>query len=170
MMFFDGWFGVLRVLIVGVLAYVGLVVLLRISGKRTLSKMNAFDLVVTAALGSTLANVLLSSDVSLAEGLAAFGLLIGCQFALTWLSVRRRWVEKLVKASPTLLVHHGRRDERAMREQRVTAADVDAALRQHGLGEAATASVVLENDGSLTVLRDAGDGAEQHQPRDGASE
>lgn len=67
-MFFDGWTGLLRVLVVGTLAYAALVLLLRVSGKRTLSKMNAFDLVVTVALGSTLATVLLSRDVALAEG------------------------------------------------------------------------------------------------------
>ena len=67
-MFFDGWAGLLRVLVVGALAYAALVLLLRVSGKRTLSKMNAFDLVVTVALGSTLATVLPSRDVALAEG------------------------------------------------------------------------------------------------------
>jgi uncharacterized membrane protein YcaP (DUF421 family) len=44
-MLFSGWDSLLRTLIVGLLAYVLLVVFLRISGKRTLSKMNAFDLV-----------------------------------------------------------------------------------------------------------------------------
>jgi len=56
------------------------VAFLRISGKRTLSKMNACDFIVTVALGSTLATVLLSKDVALAEGLLAFILLIGLQF------------------------------------------------------------------------------------------
>ncbi len=50
-MFFDSWYDLLRILVVGVLAYAGLVLLLRTTGKRTLSKMNAFDLVVTVALG-----------------------------------------------------------------------------------------------------------------------
>jgi uncharacterized membrane protein YcaP (DUF421 family) len=70
-MFFDSWTGLGRVLVVGTLAYFALVLTLRVSGKRTLSKLNAFDLVVTVALGSTLATVLLSKDVALAEGLLA---------------------------------------------------------------------------------------------------
>ena len=72
-MLFDSWAGLGRVLLVGTLAYVALVLLLRISGKRTLSKLNAFDLVVTVALGSTLATVLLSKTVALAEGVLAIG-------------------------------------------------------------------------------------------------
>jgi uncharacterized membrane protein YcaP (DUF421 family) len=66
--FFDDWSGLLRVLIVGVCAYLSLLVMLRGSGKRTLDKLNAFDFIVTVALGSTLATVLLSSDVALVEG------------------------------------------------------------------------------------------------------
>lgn len=70
-MFFDNGFGLLRAVVVGILAYGGLLLFLRASGKRTLAKMNAFDLVVTVALGSTLATVLLTEDVALLEGWSA---------------------------------------------------------------------------------------------------
>lgn len=60
---FDGLAGIVRTVGIGAAANLLLIVFLRVSGKRTLSKMNAFDLVVTVALGSTLATVLLSSDV-----------------------------------------------------------------------------------------------------------
>lgn len=75
-------------MIVGVPAYVALVFILRLSGKRSLSQMNAFDLFVTVSLGSTLATVLLSKSVALAEGIAALALLLFLQFSITWLSVR----------------------------------------------------------------------------------
>ncbi len=106
-MFFNSWTSLLRTVIVGILAYVGLVFALRVSGKRTLSKMNAFDLVVTVALGSTLATILLSKDVALAEGLLAFLVLICLQYAVAWLSVRSRKFQQLVKARPTLLFYEG---------------------------------------------------------------
>jgi uncharacterized membrane protein YcaP (DUF421 family) len=70
-MFFDDWFGLLRILIVSILAYGALIVLLLASGKRTLSKWNSFDFVVTIALGSTLATVIMSKDVSFTEGIFA---------------------------------------------------------------------------------------------------
>ena len=84
-----------------------LLLLLRVSGKRTLTRMNAFDLVVTVALGSTLATVLLTKSVALAEGLTAFVLLIFLQFVLTWLFVRSQAASRLVKSEPTLLVYQG---------------------------------------------------------------
>ncbi len=106
-MFFNGWESLGRMLVVGALAYVGLIVLLRLSGKRTLAKMNAFDLVVTVALGSTLARVMRSKDVALAEGVATLALQILLQFVVTWLSVRSGAVRRLARGEPTLLLYRG---------------------------------------------------------------
>jgi uncharacterized membrane protein YcaP (DUF421 family) len=150
---FSGWTGIGRTLLVGTLAYVALITVLRISGKRTLSKMNAFDLVVTVALGSTLATVLLSKNVALAEGVAAFATLIGAQFLITWLSVRSAAFRKIIKSEPSLLLHRGKFCEDTMRRERVTRAEVFAAIRAQGiasLGEAE--AVVLETDGSFTTM------------------
>ena len=155
-MLFDSWTGLGRVLLVGTLAYVALVLLLRISGKRTLSKLNAFDLVVTVALGSTLATVLLSKSVALAEGMLALGLLILLQYAIAWLSVRSPGFQTLIKAEPTLLLHRGGFLEGAMRAERITREEILAALRASGAPEPqAIAAVVLETDGSLSVIAQA---------------
>ena len=99
-MLFDSWAELGRVPLVGTLAYVALVAILRISGKRTLTKLNVFDLVVTVALGSTLATVLLSKSVALAEGVLAMVLLVFLQFLITWLSVRSPGFRDLVKSGP----------------------------------------------------------------------
>jgi uncharacterized membrane protein YcaP (DUF421 family) len=151
--FFTGWAGLLRVVVIGTLAYVGLVLLLRVSGKRTLSKMNAFDLVVTVALGSTLATVILSNDVALAEGVVAFALLIGLQFSITWLSVRSATVRRLVKAEPTLLFYQGAFLPDQLQRSRVLEAEVLAAIREQGIAALnEVEAVVLETDGSFAVV------------------
>lgn len=150
---FDSLLGVGRTVLVGTLAYVLLIVFLRISGKRTLSKMNAFDLVVTVAIGSTLATILLSKDVALAEGAAAFATLIGAQYLITFISVRSEWFRKLVKSEPTLLFHEGRFLTEKLRRERVTQAEVRAAVRAQGFTHMqSVGAVVLETDGSFTVL------------------
>ncbi len=144
----------LNKVICGVIAYVVLIFILRISGKRTLSKWNAFDLVVTIAFGSIIATILLAKDVSLAEGIVALALLVALQFAVTWLSVRWLWFSRLVKAQPSLLIRNGELLRPAMRAQRVTEGEVCAALRSHGIcffEEVAT--LILETDGSFSVLR-----------------
>ena len=157
--FFTNWSSLVRVLVIGVLAYTSLILLLRASGKRTLTKMNAFDFIVTVALGSTLASVLLSKSVALADGLLAFAVLIGLQFVITWLSVRVRAVSRLVKAEPTLLIYQGEFLHAAMRAQRVTEHELLAALRQSSVPTVReAAAVVLENDGSFSVLKQTQDG------------
>lgn len=153
-MFFSSWQGLLRVVVVGTLAYAALVVMLRVSGKRTLAKMNAFDLVVTVALGSTLATVLLSRDVALVEGLLAFATLIGLQFAVAWLSVRSAKVQELVKSEPALLFFEGRYLNGALRRERVAREEVRAAVRAAGIASLDdVVAVVLETDGTFSVVR-----------------
>lgn len=151
---FDGWKGVLRTLAVGVLAYGTLIFLLRISGKRTLSKMNAFDFIVTIALGSTLATILLNKDVALAEGTSALGLLIALQYVVTWSSVRIGWVKRVVTGEPSMLLYQGNLLPDALRKVRVTEDEIRAAVRDSGLPALEMAhAVVLETDGTISVIR-----------------
>lgn len=152
-MFFENWFSLIRIAVVGVAAYAALVLLIRLFGKRTLSKMNAFDFVVTVALGSTLATILLDKNVTLAEGLLAIALLCGLQFAVAYSSVRFRRVETIVKSEPSLLLYRGRFLDDAMLRERVTREEVLAALRSQGHGDVARVeAAVLESDGSVSVV------------------
>lgn len=160
-MFFKDWQSLARTAVVGVSAYACLIVFLRVSGKRTLSKMNAFDFVVTVALGSTLASILLSKDVSLAQGALALALLIVMQFVVTWSSVRMRWVRRLVTGEPSLLLHRGVFLEGALRRTRVTKDEIRAAVRAAGLsGLEEAKAVVLETDGSFSVIRGGTDSSQ----------
>jgi uncharacterized membrane protein YcaP (DUF421 family) len=152
-MLFQDWTGLGRTLLVGLLAYVGLVVLLRVSGKRTLTKLNAFDLVVTVALGSTLATILLSEDVALAEGLVAFAVLVGAQYVVTKLSLQSEAVRRFAKADPALLVLRGELLPAVLERERVSEQEVLAAVRSEGLARVEDAfAVVLETDGSFSVI------------------
>jgi uncharacterized membrane protein YcaP (DUF421 family) len=153
---FDDWSGPARTVLVGVMAYVALVVLLRVSGRRTLSKMNAFDLIVTVALGSTLANVLLDKGVTLTEGVVAFAVLIGMQFVVTWSSVRKAWIRQLVTGEPALLLYRGAFLPAALVAARVTEDEVRSAVRSAGIVALdQVEAVVLETDGSFSVVRPA---------------
>ena len=159
-MFFDSADGLVRVLVFGVAAYAALVVLLRTSGKRTLAKLNAFDLVVTVALGSTLATVLLSPDVALAEGVLGLFTLVAAQFTVAWSAARWPRVARAVKAEPAVLVWQGAVIESELRRHRVAPEEVRQALRQRGIGSLdAVAALVLETDGTLSVLTDIGAGS-----------
>lgn len=158
-MFFNGFEALYRVVIVSALAYASLVLILRVAGKRSLSKLNAFDLAVTVAFGSTLATVLLSKDVALSEGALAFAMLAILQYAVSALSVRSGTVKKFVRSEPRILCRDGRFLEEALREERVTESELDAAIRKEGIGRIEEVAVaVLETDGSFSIIRKGGDG------------
>ena len=142
-----------HVLIVGILTYLALIVVLRLSGKRTLSKWNAFDFVVTIALGSVLASALMSSSVSLLQSIVALCVLVLLQFAITFTSVRSPFMRRLIKAEPALLLEAGTYRHDIMRRERVVEAEIRAAIREQGHADIeAITAVVLETDGSFSVI------------------
>lgn len=151
---FNSWDALQHTLIVGTLGYIATIFLLRISGKRTLSKWNSFDFVVTIAFGSILASLMVSKDTSLAQGALAIGMLVLFQFIITWISVRSNIFQGWIKAEPTLLLFQGELQQNAMRNQRVSKGEVLAALRTNGLAALEEAeAVILETDGSFSVIK-----------------
>lgn len=105
--FFSNWESIGRTCIIGVLAYFALIMMLRISGKRTLSQMKEFDFIVTVALGSTLATVLLNKDITLTDGVTGLGLLIFLQYILAVSSVKSNRFSKIISSEPTLIFFKG---------------------------------------------------------------
>ena len=152
-MFFNDYFSLMRILVVGTLSYIFVVLILRVSGKRTLSKMNAFDFIVTVALGSVLGSILTSQDIALLDGILAFGLLVFLQFLSTWLSVRSDWFNSLIKSTPKLLYYKGRYDKLAMKKERIPKQEILQAVRsQNYVSMENIYAVVLETDGTFSVL------------------
>jgi uncharacterized membrane protein YcaP (DUF421 family) len=152
-MLFQNWSGIIRTVVVGTLAYVLLIAALRSSGKRTLAKLNAFDLVVTVALGSTLATILLSESVALAEGAVAFFTLIGLQWIVAFTSVRSRRVARIVRSEPQLLMRDGEVCAEALRRERVTHEELMTVIRSSSTSDPEeVAAVILESDGSFSVI------------------
>lgn len=152
-MLVDTWTDLARIVAVGVPIYVVLIVMLRITGKRALAEMNAFDLVVTVALGSVLATTFLSDRVKLLEGLLAIALLLGLQYLIAWGGLKWPLFRRLVVERPRLLVHEGRMLNEAMHKERIAKEKVFAAVRSSGrMSLAEVEAVVLETDGSFSVM------------------
>jgi uncharacterized membrane protein YcaP (DUF421 family) len=157
-LFFDNWSVLARTVIIAATAYPAMLIILRMTGQRTLTQMNAFDLIVTVALGSTLASVITSKDISLSQGLAAFFLLAGMQFGLSWIASRSDKWEHILNGEPVLLVYQGKLLGDALRRTRLTNDEIMAALRSQGLGALGDVeTVVLETNGRLSVVPMNGD-------------
>jgi uncharacterized membrane protein YcaP (DUF421 family) len=153
-MFFSSWYSLLRIVVVGVAAYVAVLIMMRVVGKRSLSKMNAFDFVVTVAIGSTFGSMLMNERVTLADGLVALGMLAVLQLVFAWMACRWPRVGRVLKAEPAMVMYKGRMLKDAMRREHVTENEVLAAVRAQGILELDdVAAVVFEMSGTMSVVR-----------------
>lgn len=152
-MWFDSWESVLRIVVHGSLGYIALVFMLRLSGKRSLSKMNAFDFVVTIALGSVFGTLIISTSVPLVDGVVAIVVLVALQWIVSALYVRSERLEAIVKGTPELVFWKGVYLDDVLRRLRVTHEEIHAAMRNQNVTTDRSAAAILETDGSLTVIR-----------------
>ena len=145
----------LETIITGTIAYIAVILMLRISGKRTLAKWNSFDFVVTIAFGSVLASILLTTKDKFGQGIVAFALLVIFQYVITWISVRSSIIQKLIKSEPSLLLYRGEMQRDVMKKERIAEGEILAALRTSGVSAVEDAdAVILETDGSFSVIKD----------------
>jgi uncharacterized membrane protein YcaP (DUF421 family) len=154
-MFFDGWKGLVRVVVLGFLGYTALIVMLRVSRKRTLAQMNVFDFVYIVVMGELLAMTIMDEHVPLAQGLVALATLLLLQAFISWLTTKSEAVERAINGEPTLLFHRGRFLRDATRAQRVTEDELLSAAREEGVADLGKVeAIVLETNGSFSVVHD----------------
>jgi uncharacterized membrane protein YcaP (DUF421 family) len=154
--FFESWYNVVRTITLSIIGFAALMILLRGSGKRTLSKLNAFDFVFVVAVGSVFASTIISKDITLIEGVASMTTLIVIQVTLAELAMRFPTVERIINGKPTLLFSRGKFIPRALKKERVTEEEVRGAIRAKGVNRVEDVdAVILENDGSLSVAWEA---------------
>lgn len=155
---FSDWTTVFRILLVGSLIYLSLVFILRIFGKRALAKMNAYDFVVTIALGSVLSTTIVNKDITLIDGALAMILLLVLQFVLAKLAWHSTFIDGLIKDEPVILFYQGEFDYTAMKDQRVIEQEIYQAIRTNGFSSTnAVLAVVLETTGDISVLPNSED-------------
>lgn len=160
-LFFDGWNPLLRILVVGTLAYLSLMLLVRISGARTLARMTSFDFAITVALGSIYGRLMTAEDVTLAEAVVAFVVLVALQLVFALLNVRAPRLVSALVPQPALLFYGGQFLRESMRRARITEDELQAAVRASGLGALdQVQAIALETSGSLTVIARAQAGSE----------
>jgi uncharacterized membrane protein YcaP (DUF421 family) len=163
--FFSGWEMLGRTVVVTALGYVALLVLLRISGKRSIAKMNVFDFVVIVALGSVLAGSITAPAVGILDMVAALAVLVGLQQVFALLTRSSKRLEQRINGRPTILLYRGQMLQDQLKRQRVTEEEVQAAVRAGGGARVQDVdAVVLETDGQFTILREVPLGNPDHTP------
>lgn len=119
--------------------------------------MNAFDFIITVALGSMLSNIIMDSSISLVEGMIGLGLLVLLQYIITFTSMRYRTVGSIIKSKPTLLYYNSEFFEKNMIKERILKVVLEQAIRKAGYENYESISaIILETDGSLSVIASEG--------------
>lgn len=153
-MWFDDWASLGQIIVKAVIGFAVLVALLRAAGKRSVTKLNAFDLVLVFTVGSILATTILNTNTTISEGVLALVMLVGLQWLTALLATRVPAFQSLIKSEPTLLAYDGQLLKKNMRRERIAEVEVQAALRQHGVHALSDAkAVVLETEGEISVLK-----------------
>jgi uncharacterized membrane protein YcaP (DUF421 family) len=135
------------------LIYVFLVIGLRLLGKRELGQMSIYDLVLIVVLANSVQNAMVGSDTSLGGGLVAALTLLILNRVFTWLLVKYPALQHNLIGEPVLIAKDGRLLDEQLRQEGVTAEEVMAALREHGLERIEDARMcVLEVDGTISVV------------------
>ncbi|MDO6819521.1 DUF421 domain-containing protein [Zobellia sp. 1_MG-2023] len=143
-------FGAICITAVGI--YIAVILMTRICGKRSFSKMSSFDFAMTVAVGSIIATTILSKSVSLTDGIVGivtvYLLQMGAAFAR-----RNDTVKKLMDNTPLLLMDGEIILEENLRKGRVAKSDLRAKLREANVTELSEVkAVIFETTGDISVL------------------
>lgn len=134
--------------------YAFLLLIFRISGKRSLAQITTFDFVLLLVIGEATQQALIGSDFSITSAALAITTLIVIDIGLTSIKRRSARIDRWLDDVPIVIVEHGRPVESRMRSERVDVADVLAAAREHhGLERMSQIRyAVLERNGDISIV------------------
>jgi len=143
------WEFVLRAAVV----YVVILVMVRISGKRSVGQYTPFDLILVVLLGTAVQNSLIGEDVSLLGGLLLAATLIALNWLVGLATSRSRRMDRLVDGVPVVLARNGRVYQEALRRENIAPSDFDEAMRQADCAKHEDVRLaLLETDGKISIV------------------
>ena len=139
-------------------AYLVVLFVIRLIGRRTASQQAPMDMVVLFMFGGMSVSAVLGDDHSFTGAMSALFTVGLMHVGVSWLRIHFVWLERVLDGTPIVVFRAGRWDETAMRRLRMQQADVRTAARQQGLDDLGAVGVaVVERDGKISVL-ERGDG------------
>ena len=137
--------------------YVLLLVVFRLSGKRSLAQITSFDFVLLLIIGEAVQQGLLGEDFSLTSALLIVITLVGMDIGISLLKQRSPQIDKIVDSVPLVLVEYGELHPDRMAKVRVDLEDILAAAREtQGLERLDQIKyAILERSGGISVIPQA---------------
>jgi uncharacterized membrane protein YcaP (DUF421 family) len=134
--------------------YVFVVFVMRVIGRRELSSMTPFDLVLLIILGDAIQQGLTQDDYSVTGAVLAIATIASLQVLTSYLSFRSRRARKVLEGEPIVVVDHGRIVERNLRRERMTEDEVAEEMRQQQIGSLDDVDwAIIESNGSISFIK-----------------
>ncbi|MBH0086705.1 DUF421 domain-containing protein [Psychrobacter sp. SCQQ22] len=153
MFFFDNIDKLGRIVLTTVMIYVFIVLITKISGKRSTSQLNNFDWVVTVMIGSLGASTILLKDIPFVEGASSILVLYVLQFLVTKYASISTPFSSFILSEPRIVFYQGQFLPDAMRDERLTRQEIECAMRSEGMNSFDDIeAIVFESDAQLTII------------------
>jgi uncharacterized membrane protein YcaP (DUF421 family) len=151
-LFETSWNSVSLITLSALGIYLAVILLTRICGKRSFSKMSSFDFAMTVAVGSIIATTILSSSVKLIDGVVGLTSVYLLQIAIAF-ARRNNYVKMVVDNSPLLLMDGEKIIDANLRKARVSEGDLRSKLREANVTQLhQIKAVIFETTGDISVL------------------
>ena len=142
------------VIIRTIILFLCIVGAMRIMGKRQLGELELSELVVAVLISNIAAHPLQDIGIPLLNGVLPIAVLLSCELLISWLSLKSNKLRYLLFGKPSILINHGRIDQKEMKKNRFSLDELSEALRKKGITDLNTVrQAVLETDGTLNVLQ-----------------
>jgi uncharacterized membrane protein YcaP (DUF421 family) len=136
----------------GVVIYAGLLIALRLFGKREVGQFTLYDLVFILLVANALQPAITGPDTSLGGGFVLIVVLVGTNFIVGKLDNMPRF-HHLFTPAPAIIVRNGKFLEDVMKKENVDQEEVEMAMREHGVIDLKEVQLaVLEPDGTISIV------------------
>ena len=138
----------------GVVVFVFLFVLMRIMGRRELSSLEPFDLILLIILGDAVQQGLTQDDYSLTGAMLAVGTIAILQLVVSYSNFRFPRLRPLIDGEPVVVLQDGKPIDRNLKRERLTIDDLAEAARKNGVGTLDDiAWAVMETNGEISFIK-----------------
>jgi len=134
-------------------AFVFILFIIRVTGRRELSSMEPFDLIMLIVLGDLVQQGITQSDYSLTGALLVISVMALLTALVSFLNFRFRWVRPVLEGRPVVLIERGRVLEENVRRERLTTEELEEQARVQQIESIEKVRLaVLETNGSISYI------------------
>lgn len=137
----------------GAIVFCVLLVMVRLSGRRTIGQFTPFDLLVVMLLSEAVSESLNGGDESVSGGLIIAATIVALNLCAAWLTAHSKKMSDVLDGSPVLLGRNGKMFKEVMKKCRLSETEVEESLREYDCKLSEMAHMYLEADGKITVQK-----------------